>query len=197
MSAIQAIRSISNWLYWQSPSASSSSSKSEKSLARVVYRLPEPDIGKLRDAVARKKVRERTRTKPQIPLNCIHPEEYWTPSTHALPSSTTSTTTPTPPEKPSFTTTGQRKTNERYPRTYENQNSPIRWGLPMVTALTAVVAVQIHAIESTHELQQHVGGSLALEIVNSSWLQSALAAAAWYMIGMAITELLIIVGNKK
>ncbi|KAK7332634.1 hypothetical protein VNO80_29389 [Phaseolus coccineus] len=27
MSTIQAIRSISNWLYWQSPGASSSSSK--------------------------------------------------------------------------------------------------------------------------------------------------------------------------
>ncbi|RDX77686.1 Chaperone protein dnaJ C76, chloroplastic, partial [Mucuna pruriens] len=198
MSAIQAIRSISNWLYWQSPSASSSSSKSETSMTRVVYRLPEPDIGKLRDAAARKKVRERTGTKHQTPLNCIHPEEYWTPSTHALPSSTTSTATPTPPKKPSVgTTTGQKKTNERDPQTYENQNSPIRWGLPMVTALTGVATVQLHAVESTHELQQHLAGSLALEIVNSSWLQCVLAAATWYMIGMAIIELVAIVGNKK
>ncbi|TKY69084.1 Chaperone protein DnaJ [Spatholobus suberectus] len=197
MSAIQAIRSISNWLYWQSPSASSSSSKSEKSLTRVVYKLPEPDIGKLRDAAARKKVRDRTRTIHQTPLNCIHPEEYWTPSTHALPSSTRSTATPTPPEKPSVTTTGQKKTNDRDPETYENQNSPIRWGLPMVTALTAVVTVQIHAADSTHELQQHVAGSLALEIVNSSWLQCMLAAATWYMIGMAIIELVALIGNKN
>nr|KYP40707.1 Chaperone protein dnaJ [Cajanus cajan] len=193
MSAMQAIRSISNWLYWQSPSASSSSSKSEKGMTRVVYRLPEPDIGKLRDAVARKKVKDRTRTKRQTPLNNIHPDEYWTPSTHALPPSTITTAAPTLPEKPSVTTTAQRKLNERDPETY---NSPIRWGLPMVTALTAVVSVQIHAAESTHELNQHVGGSLALEIVNSTWLQSILAAATWYVIGMAVTELVAIIGNK-
>ncbi|KAK7407797.1 hypothetical protein VNO78_09886 [Psophocarpus tetragonolobus] len=197
MTAIQAIRSISNWLYWQSPYASGSSSESEKSMTRVVYKLPEPDIGKLRDAAARKKVRERTKAKRQTPLNCIHPEQYWTPSTHALPSSTKSTTTPTPPEKLSNTTAGQPKTKEGDLEIYENQNSPIRWGLPMVTALTAVVTVQIHQVESTPELQQHVGGSLALQIVNSSWLQCMLAAATWYMIGMAITELLAIIGNKN
>lgn len=197
MSAIQAIRSISNWLYWQTPRTSSSSSKSEKGMTRVVYKLPEPDISKLRDAVARKKVRDRTRTKRQAPLNCIHPEEYWTPSTHALPSSTRSTTTPTPLEKPSVTTTGQKKTNASDHETYENRNSPIRWGLPIITALTAVVTVQIHTVESTSKLQQHVAGSLALQIVNSSWLQCTLAAATWYMIGMAITELLSIIGNRN
>ncbi|XP_068461997.1 chaperone protein dnaJ C76, chloroplastic [Phaseolus vulgaris] len=193
MSAIQAIRSISNWLYWQSPG--SSSSKSEKSMTRVVYKLPEPDMGKLRDAAARKKVRESTRTKHQAPLNCIHPEDYWTPSTHVLPSSTT--TTPTP-EKPSITTKGQKNTKESDHELYENQNSPIRWGLPMVTALTALVTVQVqHTVGSTHELQEHVGGSLALDIVNSSWLQCMLAAATWYIIGMAITELLALIGNKN
>ncbi|KAK7332635.1 hypothetical protein VNO80_29390 [Phaseolus coccineus] len=138
-------------------------------------------MGKLRDAGASKKVRERTRTKDQAPLNCIHPEDYWTPPTHVLPSSTTTTATPTPPEKPSVTTKGH-----------------IGWGLPMVTALTAVVTVQVqHTVGSTHELQEHVGGSLALDIVNSSWLQCILAAATWYIIGMAITELLDLIGNKN
>ncbi|KAG2377279.1 hypothetical protein LR48_Vigan06g141100 [Vigna angularis] len=197
MSAIQAIRSISNWLYWQTPSSTSGSSKSEKSMTRVVYKLPEPDISKLRDAAARKKVRERTRTKHQAPLNSIHPEDYWTPSTHVLPSSTTTTATPTPPKKPSVTTKGQKNTKESDHESYENQNSPIRWGLPMVTALTAVVTVHVQTIGSTHELQEHVGGSLALDIVNSSWLQGMLAAATWYMIGMAITELLVLIGSKN
>lgn len=197
MSAIQAIRSISNWLYWQTPSATSGTSKSEKSMTRVVYKLPEPDISKLRDAAARKKVRERTRTKHQAPLNCIHPEDYWTPSTHVLPSSTTTTATPTLPKKPSVTTKGQKNTKESDHESYENQNSPIRWGLPMVTALTAVVTVHVQTLGSTHELQEHVGGSLALDIVNSSWLQGMLAAATWYIIGMAITELLVLIGSKN
>ncbi|KAK7308276.1 hypothetical protein VNO77_41878 [Canavalia gladiata] len=196
MSAIQTIRSISNWLYWHSPSASGSSSNSEKRMTRVIHKLPEPNIGKLRDAAARRKVRDRTRTNHQTPLNCIHPEEYWAPSTHALPSSTTSTTTSTPPEKPSVTAE-QKKTNEREPETYDNQNSPITWGLPLVTALTAVATVQLHAVDLTPELKEHVGGSLALDIVNSSMLQSILAGATWYMIGMAIIDLVALIGNRN
>lgn len=199
MSAIQAIRSISNWLYWQSPSASGSSSTPDKSMMRIAYKLPEPDIGKLRDAAARKKVRDSKRSNHQTPPNCIHPEEYWAPSTYALPSSTTSTATPpTPAEKPPVTT-GKKETNERGPETYEyeNQNSPIRWGFPMVTALIAVATVRLHEVQSIPELKQHVGGSLALEIVNSSWLQCILAAATWYMIGMAIIELVVIIGNRN
>ncbi|KAL9320566.1 hypothetical protein ACSQ67_012405 [Phaseolus vulgaris] len=39
--------------------------------------------------------------------------------------------------------------------------------------------------------------SLALDIVNSSWLQCMLAAATWYITGMAITELLAYIGNKN
>ncbi|XP_057737315.1 chaperone protein dnaJ C76, chloroplastic [Arachis stenosperma] len=180
MSAIQAIRSISNWLYWQSPSACGSS---EKNMTRVTYQLPEPDIGKLRDAAARKKLRD------QIPQACHRPEEYWAPSTYALPSSTTKTATPPrPAEKPSAI----KGKNE-----YENQNSPIRWGFPIVTALIAVATVRLHEAESVPELKQHIGGNLALEIVNSPWMQYILAAATWYMMGMAIIELVAIIGNKE
>ncbi|KAK7310246.1 hypothetical protein RJT34_07641 [Clitoria ternatea] len=196
MSAIQAIRSISNWLYWQSPIASGGSSRPDQSMIRAVYRLPEPNIGKLREAAARKKVRERTRSNHQTPLNCIHHEEYWAPSTLVLPSSTSSTATPTPAKKQSVTEAPQ-GTKETYPGSYENQNNAIRWGLPMVTALTGMAIVRLHAVESAHELKQHVGGSLALDIVNSPWLQYALAAATWYMIGMAIIDLAAIIGNKN
>ncbi|XP_061364854.1 chaperone protein dnaJ C76, chloroplastic [Gastrolobium bilobum] len=198
MSAIQAIRSVSNWLYWQSAIASGISAKPDKSMTRVAYKLPEPNIGKLREAAARKKVRDRKRTNNQTPINCIHPEEYWAPSTYALPSSTINIVTPTPTtEKPSVTAK-QKEKNERDPETYKNQDSPIRWGFPMVTAMIAVATVRLHEVGSIDEVKQHVGGSLLpLDIVNSSWLQSVLAAATWYIIGMAVVELVAIVGNRN
>ncbi|XP_057445270.1 chaperone protein dnaJ C76, chloroplastic [Lotus japonicus] len=191
MSAFQAIRSISNWLYWQSPGSSSH----EKSMTRVVYQLPEPNIGKLRDAAAKRKLRETKRTSHQTPLNSIHPEEYWAPSTFALPSSTESSATPAPDEKPSVTK-AQKKTRERDHGTRENHNSPFTWGFPVVTAMIAVATVRLHEVELTTELKQHVGGSLAVEIVNSSWLQCVLAAATWYMIGLAVVELVALIGNR-
>ncbi|MED6217447.1 hypothetical protein PIB30_017892 [Stylosanthes scabra] len=183
MSAIQAIRSISNWLYWQAPSAT------ENYMTRVTYKLPEPDIAKLRDAAARKKVRDHT------PQEFHPPQEYWSPSTYVLPSST-STTPPTPAQKPISATKGN---NVRGPATYEydeNQNSPIRWGFPMVTALIAVATIRLNEAELVPEVKQHIAGNLALEIVNSPWMQYILAAATWYMIGMAIIELVAIIGNK-
>lgn len=191
MSAIQAIRSISNWLYWQSPVTSGASSEPDKSLTRIVYRLPEPNIDKLRDAAARKQLRESKRT------NCESPEEYWVPSAHALPSSTENTATPRSAAKPSSSIRGELEANDKESGICEDQDNPIRWAFPMVTAMIAVATVRLHGGGSVHELNQHAGGSLALDIVNSPWLQCMLAAATWYMIGLAIIDLVAILGNKK
>lgn len=195
MSAIQAIRSISNWLYWQLPVTGRTSSGTDKGLRRIKYRLPEPNVDKLRDAAARKQLRESKRTNNQIPSNCKTSEEYWVPSNYTIPSSSENTATPRSSAKPS-STKGQKEANDREFETYENQNNPIRWGFPMVTALIAVATVRLHSGGSV-ELNQHVGGSLALEIVNSSWLQTILAAATWYMIGLAIIDLVAIIGRRN
>ncbi|KAF7809612.1 chaperone protein dnaJ C76, chloroplastic [Senna tora] len=197
MSAVQAIRSISNWLYWQSPIAIGASSGPNKGLTRIKYRLPEPNIDKLRDAAARKQLGEsRRRTNLQIPSNSKNSEEYWVPSTHVLSSSTENATTPRSAAKPS-STKGKKEANDMESEAYENEHNPIRWGFPMVTALIAVATVRLHGGGSVHELNQHVGGSLALDIVNSPWSQSILAAATWYMIGLAIVDLVAIIGRKK
>ncbi|XP_019419993.1 PREDICTED: uncharacterized protein LOC109330300 [Lupinus angustifolius] len=197
MSAIQAIRSISNWLYWQSPIASGSSSRPNNSMTRITYALPDPTIGKLRDAVARKKIRDSEKANHQIPLNAAHPEEYWAPSTQVIPSSITNIATPTSAKNPSVTK-GQKRTNEIDAEdAYENQNSPFRWGFPMVTAFIAVATVRLHEVAPVHELKQHAAGSLALDIVNNPWSQSILAGATWFMIGLAVIELVAIIGNTK
>lgn len=38
-------------------------------------------------------------------------------------------------------------------------------------------------------LKEHIYGSVALEIVNSSWLQIVLVGITWYIIGMIIVQL--------
>ncbi|XP_028767008.1 chaperone protein dnaJ C76, chloroplastic isoform X2 [Neltuma alba] len=193
ISAIQAIRSISNWLYWRSPVASGASSGGpDKSLTRVARRLPEPNIDKLRDAAARKQLSESKRTRCQS-----SDEEYWAPSAYALPSSTENTATPSSAAKPSSSPLEQKEANERESEIYENQNNPIRWAFPMVTAMIAVATVRLHGGGSVHELNQHAGGSLALDIVNSPWSQGVLAAATWYMIGLAVVDLVAIIGRKN
>ena len=195
MLAIQAIRSISNWLYWQSPSSSRKTSGTD--ITHITYKLPEPNIDKLRDAAAKKQVRERTKTNNQTPLNSKYPDEYWVPSTYTLPSSTRRNDMPEVSKVPSSSTKDQREANDKDLGNNENQNHPIRWGFPVVTAMIAVATVRLHGGGSIHELKEHAGGSLALDIVNSPWSQSILAAATWYMIGMAIIELVAIAGSKR
>lgn len=196
MSAIQAIRSISNWLYWQIPVASGASSGPDKSIIRIANRLlPEPNIEKLREAAA---ARKQVISESKQRAKCENSEEYWAPTTYALASSTNDTTTPTSASKPSSSSKEKREGNAKESDTYENnEDNPIRWAFPMVTAMIAVATVRLHGGGPVHELNDHAGGSLALDIVNSPWSQCILAAATWYMIGLAIIDLVAIIGRKK
>lgn len=57
----------------------------------------------------------------------------------------------------------------------------------MVPATIAAVIIHLQVGEGTiGGLNEHVGGSFALEIVNSSWLQVILAGITWYLIGAAM-----------
>ncbi|WJX17024.1 hypothetical protein P8452_06985 [Trifolium repens] len=192
MSAIQTIRSISNWLYWQphNPSGNKSMTRIEPKL------LPEPNLHKLRDAAAKRKLRDNKKTNNQTSLNSNNPDEYWTPTTIVLPSSTTFTT-PTQVKNHPSSSKGMKQRKKNDFEKYENENSPIKWGLPMVTSLFGMAAVRLHEVgtSTTVELKEHWGGPLALEIVNSSWLQYVLAAATWYMIGRVVVEFVANIGN--
>jgi hypothetical protein len=192
MSAIQTIRSISNWLYWQPHNPSGN-----KSMTRVEPKLlPEPNLHKLRDAAAKRKLRDSKKTNNQTSLNSNNPDEYWTPTTIVLPSSTTFTT-PTQVKNHPSSSKGMKQRKKNDVEKYENENSPIKWGLPMVTSLFGMAAVRLHEVgtSTTIELKEHWGGPLALEIVNSSWLQYVLAAATWYMIGRVVVEFVANIGN--
>ncbi|GAB2275293.1 hypothetical protein Dimus_010053 [Dionaea muscipula] len=202
ISAIQAIRAISSWLYWQTPN--STTSTPEKTLflpSRFTY---EPNIDNLRNAAEARKhsvagENRRVNTcRGGVDVsnpNQIYIEEYWIPSTHALPSRMNDNSTIT--EKPLNQVQVLSRRLEENVAQDDRVRSPLAWGIPIGTALIAAVAVGLNMGKSAvGGLEEHVAGPFALEIVNSSWLQIASAGAAWYAVGLVISEFLELLRGK-
>lgn len=181
MSAFQAIRAMSNWFYWQSPIIGTA--ETVEALVPVRRRLIEPDIKKLRAAAAAMK-----QAKGTVNQRCN--DEYWSPSTPALPEATNTSlvdevslnaSSPTPPVE---------FYDEAFSPKEKLQGNPWLRRVPFATATAAATIVWLKlGEEATVRLNDHIGGSLALDIVNSSWLKVILAGATWYMIAMALVEL--------
>lgn len=180
MSAIQAIRAMSNWFYWQSPSGGAA--EAVQALVPVRRRLIEPDVKKLRNAVeAMKQVKKATVTQGSK-------DEYWSPSTPALSEATD--TSSVVDEVSSSPMAPVEFYDEYFSPKEKHQGSLWLHGVPFTTATAAAIIVWIKlGEEATVRLNNHIGGSLALDIVNSSWLKIILAGVTWYMIGMALVEL--------
>lgn len=191
LSAIQAIRSISNWLYWQLPNA-----ESYQNLTRSKQKLKEPNIKKLLDAAAARK--QASQSTKSIPSNCMHHDEYWSPSTHSLPDTTQSNRSFKAASKSPYNKEWKKPNDGNYSVREENRRSPIALGIPIVTAAIAAAMVRIQVDQGVSDgLKEHIGGSLALIIVNSSWLQVMLAGITWYFIGAAVVELIEVIGNRQ
>ncbi|CAL1374882.1 unnamed protein product [Linum trigynum] len=195
MSAIQTIRSL--WLYWQAPKHASSTPRSLKFLPLPRQQTStDPDIKKIHQAAeARRQAREST-----VPVRpaAVSPEqdEYWVPSTRGLPSSST---TDKKADAKSAVKAGSRKVNNgrRYAVEKERKRSLT---IPAVAA--TVAAVLVHLQVGGREvvsggLNEHIGGSFALDVVNSSLMQVSLAWMTWFFIGAAAVELGEAIRNNK
>ncbi|KAJ8759299.1 hypothetical protein K2173_006819 [Erythroxylum novogranatense] len=198
ISAIQAIRSISNWLYWQSPKVGPSTSESHQSLMQTTKNSSEPDINKLREAAAaRKHARQNGRSISRSPLSYMYHDEYWIPSTQALPGSTLRSGSRVTSEVSQ--TKDQRGKNDRdYQPEEKVPMNPIMWRIPLLTATIAASVVYLQVGERAIDgLDEHIGGSLALQIVNSFWLHITLAWITWYLIGAAATGIVENIRNRS
>lgn len=198
MAAIQAIRSISNWLYWQSPNnANGPTPDSQTNLIHVSRKSTEPNLEKLREAVAaRKQARQSTSPTRKIPSNHhLDDEEYWIPSVLALPASTqdNSNNSAAYNTKPSPTKEGKdTEDRDNYRVDDKKKKRPMIWEVPAMAAVIASVIVRVQiGEEAIGGVKEHIGGSLALEIVNSSWLPVILAGITWFIIGVAITQVIV------
>ncbi|CAL9231276.1 unnamed protein product [Arabidopsis halleri] len=198
ISAVEAIRSISNWLYWRSsPYTKPLSPDSNMSLTFTKRKKTvDPDIRKLQDAVAAMKQAEQSggKTKEKGSAYMLG-EDYWTPSNAALPSSGNNNSS-----KASSNPQVTRKTfpSEEKPASRRENTRQFRIKkFPVGTAIVAVFLVQYQAsYRAASELNDHIGGSLALSIVNSPWQQILLAAITWYFIGAMLLQLVEAVQHK-
>ncbi|CAH8355079.1 unnamed protein product [Eruca vesicaria subsp. sativa] len=198
MSAVEAIRSISNWLYWRSsPYSRPLSPESNMSLTFTKRKkTADPDIKKLQDAVkAMKQAEQSGETKErQRPASMVG-EDYWIPSNLALPSSINSSSKPTSVPQVSHKNTPSDE-NITSRREFRRKNFKIQ-KFPIATATVAVFLVQFQASYTAPELSDHIGGSLALSIVNSPWQQILLAGATWYVIGEMLLQLVEAIQSKQ
>ncbi|XP_074273880.1 chaperone protein dnaJ C76, chloroplastic [Silene latifolia] len=185
ISAIQAIRSISNWLYWQSPI-----SQTPSNLAfRGGKGFNHPDVEKLREAAteARKhgmfQTRDTNRLLPQTTLK----DDYWAPSTPTPVQPLGKNTTKSDTILHSPTSEDGKTHKETYIKRRNYPRRPVITVLPVGLAVLASINAILHgAGAGVVELQQHAGGPFALQVVNSSWLQVVLAGVPWYLVGIVI-----------
>ncbi|KAI5353518.1 hypothetical protein L3X38_006412 [Prunus dulcis] len=229
LSAIQAIRSISNWLYWKTPYSTSAHHQST-SLQNFTQSSIGPtysshfnhtDVSNLlrEAAAARKQGRYQRRTRPVRPLNPPSSKEeedndYWKPLTNALPHAAAATSASSTQNNHSNSSQPspahqRRNVDKDYRSVQRNPKpNPIRWLAPMAPAILMAAVVgqsqsQGHggAVGNGNGggggLTEHIYGSFALEIVNSSWLQIVLVAITWYIIGMVIVGLVDAIKSRQ
>ncbi|XP_057961993.1 chaperone protein dnaJ C76, chloroplastic-like [Malania oleifera] len=198
MSAVQAIRSISRWLYWQSPNISTGGVTTDQTcrgLQHIQRKSHVPNVEKLREAAAnRKQVREKAnKLTSRTPSGDICRDEYWTPPVLSLPVTVGNSSGSSSSATKSSPSTKHKEASiyEAYMVSEKNPVSPLVWGLAMGMATIATGIARLQVGEGAVEgLKEHVGGSLALEIVNSSWLQVILAGVPWYLIAVVMVEII-------
>ncbi|XP_021750651.1 chaperone protein dnaJ C76, chloroplastic-like [Chenopodium quinoa] len=180
MSAIQTIRSISNWLYWQHPTSDTSLSLTlrEKNISR------DPDIEKLRNAAAaaRKHGMFKTRANAKVLSQETKQEEYWVPSTPVLPLKIENKSyAQTRSKTPSYTGVNRGKA---YMKRDIKPSNPLISGIPIGLGVVAAITVGLQGPgEAVGGLDRHIGGSFAQQVVNSFGMQVMLAGVTWYLIG--------------
>lgn len=197
VSAVQAIQMISNWLYWQSPGMAAEHTDNH-SLVPLSRKHADPSVKRLRDAAAaRRQARDFTKPTKGVFASNTSYEEYWIPSKLVLPEVTTVDSDSRVAASYSSPTTETKEPRARkFSSPEEDTDTPLLNGLPVGTAIMAAVFVRLRVGEQVGNIKEHIGGSLVLDIVNSSWLQVLLAGVTWYLIGMALMELVEAIRRK-
>lgn len=192
ISAVQGIRSISNWWYWTP--FKSATVDAETSIIPIpgTRRIDTSVAERLKEAAAAKRKAEAIR---RASVSYRNNDDYWTPML-GLPSPSGDSNMPkssTGSEKSDFwegsdanrgTTRGERE----------------KWGIdlkaPLLMAMVSAAGVGYKggdAAESTVGLKEHIGGDVVLRVVNSFELQVLLAGVTWFVIGLVVVGLVTVV----
>lgn len=194
VSAVQEIRSISSWWYWQAPATAEPARGTCLKLTLTPRRTTGPNTQRLREVAAKLKARETEAAAGRTSMSYKSDEEYWTP-TLVLPAPSTMPSSSEPP-----TSAVSERTEEVTARTVDvddRKGNPARLAAPMVMAVVSAACVGSRGREMFDGgLEEHVGGVIALEVVNSFELQVVLAGATWFLVGMAVFGLFEALGSK-
>ncbi|MQL84576.1 hypothetical protein Taro_017089 [Colocasia esculenta] len=204
-SAMRAIRSISNWLFRQTHAASGSKPEARRNLVRLLGKPTEtPSTKRLQEAAAARRAGGTAQPAGRRPLpKSGHSDEYWTPAL-LLPSPSNSYATEAAKSHPATSETkapANKATGDASTDEIELGGNPM---IPMVMRIPAVIAALAAAVVrfdggqgTSSGLKEHIGGTVALEIVNSFWLQVLLAGITWYLIGAAMAGLVAVLTGRR
>lgn len=182
---------VSNWLYWESPSTNAAPLATQKWKGENTKKYDGASVKKLKAAAAaRKSATSTSSTSTSAP-----DAEYWEPLAIALPSTLP---TPDPKAHPRRPNLGRAPGPIKDPIRSRSRSSPLRWIIPTGASIVAATVVRLQVGDPVGSaLEDHVGGSLALAIVNSSWMPPILVGLTWYLIVMYIVELVEIARRAK
>ena len=87
--------------------------------------------------------------------------------------------------------------DKTYMKDNNKQSNRVLSSIPIGMGIVAAITVGLNgAGEAVGGLEGHIGGSFALQIVNSSNLQVTLAGITWYLIGLYIIQVVERVGRR-
>lgn len=144
-------------------------------------RSSEPNIKKLQEAAAARK-NARDNVKPIARISAYN-DAYWIPSSLALPQATQNIYEFGAAAKSPAENVDNHNEEEQFTVHKVKKRSPFVQGFPLSAATIAAVIVRLQLYGVSGRLEEHMGGSLALNIVNNSWSPVILAWITWYLIG--------------
>ncbi|KAG1359528.1 chaperone protein dnaJ C76, chloroplastic [Cocos nucifera] len=196
ISAVHGVRSITNW--WCQQSATNASARTETNLNLMVTtrRTAPPNTERLREAAAKCKEGPTAGVGGQSSTSYKHNEEYWTPILILpAPSSSSSTSSNMLKSEPPPSTLLE---DEKEAKAIDKAKvSPLDLRASLAMAVISASVVGFRGGEmSGGGLKEHIGGSIALNIVNSFELQVLLAGVTWFVIGVISVRMVEALKNK-
>ncbi|KAJ6837835.1 uncharacterized protein M6B38_323170 [Iris pallida] len=201
ISAVRGIRSIYEWWYWQSPTPRNSETGTNMRLIHIPASTG-PRTDKIREAAAKLKSRENAAPRNHHPYKPN--EEYWTPML-TLPSvSSSSNSSESPPrsvqskDSKNINSAAAAAAAAAAVEKEKRKWNPMSLRIPLLMSAVSSVVVgnRYGEIPGNNLINEHIGGTVALEVVNSFELQVVLAATTWFLIGFSIVGAFEALGGK-
>ncbi|XP_062227153.1 chaperone protein dnaJ C76, chloroplastic [Phragmites australis] len=200
-SAVHAVRSMSNWWYWRPFGAPALAPAVTVLASRLLppppttSRTADPVTDRLQEAAA-----ARRKAEGATAATAVHTrrDDYWTPQLN-LPSSASPPSIHQRGIAAPQGLNGRRRARGIAIAGAGRESISIDLTAPLLLGIISAGIVGYNGEEMTGggSIQEHVGGAVALGVVNSFELKVMLAGLTWFIIGAAIAGLIQVLGRKE